>query len=106
MSEKTTNDEVQKIENINVVEFIKNLPLDRETKEKLLLCIAAIHRDTFINTFKVATATAMGLDEKDPKFVAFYMNNIEPNISNTYSMDKVFEDMKHSIFGDEDSKEE
>lgn len=81
MDEKTTNDESKNVKNINVSKFIKGLPISLEDKKILLMCIAAIQRETLINTSKVMIATTMGLSEDDPEFNAFYNKDIYPMIN-------------------------
>lgn len=81
MDEKTTNDESKNVKNINVSKFIRSLPISLKDKKILLMCIAAIQRETLINTSKLMIATTMGLSEDDPEFNYFYNRDIYPMIN-------------------------
>lgn len=74
-------DEESTVKNINVAEFIKGLPISLEDKKVLLMCIAAIQRETLLNTSKLMIATTMGFNEDDPTFTEFYNKDIYPMIN-------------------------
>lgn len=81
MDNKKEKDEILNIKEINVTSFIKSLPLSVEDKKILLLCIATIQKVTGEVVAKLTTAACMGLSEDDPKFNAFFNNDISPIIN-------------------------
>lgn len=74
------NEHIQ-YEYINVSQFIRDLPLSVENKKMLLLCIASIQKETGETIARSTVAACMGLSEDDPKFNAFYNNDIAPIIN-------------------------
>lgn len=69
--------DIEKVEYFDVMEFIKNLPIELEDKKRLLLGISAIIVNTAEESCKSSVAACMGLSEDDPTFVAFYNKDIE-----------------------------
>lgn len=101
MNENQKPYEKPHIEYINVSEFLKSLPLDKETKSKLLLCIATIIKQVHDDTAKLVLATSMGLSQDDPKFNAFFNNEIHPVIE--LDVQTIYNSLLSLL---EDSKEE
>ena len=75
---KDLSNDIEKVEYFDVMEFIKNLPIELEDKKRLLLGISAIIVNTAEESCKSSVAACMGLSEDDPTFVAFYNKDIEP----------------------------
>ena len=70
--------EITKVEELNAMEFLKNLPIPIEDKKKLVLAISAIMVNTGEDSTRMATAACMGLSVEDEKFNAFYNSEIKP----------------------------
>lgn len=75
---KDLPNDIEKVEYFDVMEFIKNLPIELEDKKRLLLGISAIIVNTAEESCKSSVAACMGLSEDDPTFAAFYNKDIEP----------------------------
>lgn len=75
---KDLPNDIEKVEYFDVMEFIKNLPIELEDKKRLLLGISAIIVNTAEESCKSSVAACMGLSEDDPTFVAFYNKDIVP----------------------------
>lgn len=75
------DEKIVSVKEINVTDFLKSLPLSMEDKKTLLLCIAAIQKETSESTARLTTAACMGLLEDDPVFNAFFNKDIAPVIN-------------------------
>lgn len=95
--------EITKVERINVGKFIKGLPITLEDKKVLLMCIAAIQRETVLNTSKLMIATTMGFSEDDPTFVSFYNKDIYPMIN--MDVQKFYDNLAPLLDEEEDSND-
>lgn len=72
---------IEKVEEINSLEFIKNLGISLDDKKKLLLVIASMVVSANEDAIMAATAACMGLSTSDEKFVAFYNRDILPTVN-------------------------
>lgn len=75
---KDLPNDIESVEYFDVMDFIKNLPIELEDKKRLLLGISAIIVNTAEKTCQTSVAACMGLSEDDPTFAAFYNKDIEP----------------------------
>ena len=88
---KDLPNDIKKVEYFDVMEFIKNLPIELEDKKRLLLGISAIIVNTAEGSCKSSVAACMGLSEDDPTFVAFYNKDIEP--ATRVDIQKIYNDL-------------
>lgn len=66
------------VEHVNVIQFLKELQIDESDKYKLIACFAVAMASVAQEVSRDTTAACMGLSTDDPKFNAFYNNDIAP----------------------------
>lgn len=84
--------EKEKTTTLNVPKFIRELPLSNEQMHFLLMSIAKIMSTVAQDTAKEITAACMGLSTNDPKFNAFYGQDIAQLVN--VDPQKIYEDLK------------
>lgn len=102
MCVRDSQDEILNVKEINVASFIKGLPLSLEDRKTLLLCIAAIQKETGESTARLTTAACMGLSEDDPMFNAFYNKDVAPIVS--LDIQKLYNQLSSLLSDEEEEK--
>ena len=94
------------IKEISVSKFLRDLPISSEDKNTLLLCIAAIQKETGEEAAKLTTAACMGMSPDDPLFNVFYNRDIAPIIN--LDVQKLYNQLRPLLYEEDEqnSKEE
>lgn len=69
---------MEQLTTLNVLDFIRDLPLSDQQMQFLLMSIAKIMSTVAQDTGKMTTAACMGLSTDDPRFCIFYDKEIAP----------------------------
>lgn len=97
MEKNKGENEILEKREIDVIDFLKNIPLNDEDKTILVMSISTIMHQVMVDTVKTVTAACMGLSQDSPEFNTFFSNGIEQVVS--ASSDNIYNDLSSEILG-------